>query len=96
MLQLQASRVPAQRWAIVLFCEHRASYIDLLRAFLNVVNQRLFLVTRLVCPCVPVVDPTVDYLQDNDPLSTVLQEVRHLLFQGGLHLVLGHHLQMVP
>lgn len=40
----------------------------------------------------PVDDPAVDNLEDDDPLSTVFEEVRHLLFQLGLHLMLGDHL----
>lgn len=45
---------------------------------------------------VPVDDPAVDYLEDDDPLSAVFEEVRHLLLQLRLHLVLGDHLQVVP
>ena len=44
----------------------------------------------------PVDDPAVDDLQDDDALGAVLQEVRHLLLELGLHLVLGDHLQVVP
>lgn len=44
----------------------------------------------------PVDDPAVDNLQDDNPLSAVLEEVGHLLLQLGLHLVLGDHLQVVP
>lgn len=44
----------------------------------------------------PVDDPAVDDLENDDPLSTVFEEVRHLLLQLGLHLMLGDHLQMIP
>lgn len=44
----------------------------------------------------PVDDPAVDNLQDDDPLGALLQEVRHLLLELRLHLVLGNHLQVVP
>lgn len=52
-------------------------------------------------PCVavdapPVDDPAVHNLQDDDPLGAVLEEVRHLLLELWLHLVLGDHLQVVP
>ena len=44
----------------------------------------------------PVDDPAMDDLQDDDALGAVLEEVRHLLLELGLHLVLGDHLQVVP
>ena len=44
----------------------------------------------------PVDDPAVDDLQDDDALGAVLEEVRHLLLELGLHLMLGDHLQVVP
>ena len=44
----------------------------------------------------PVDDPAVNNLEDDDPLRTVFEEVGHLLLQLGLHLVLGDHLQVVP
>lgn len=44
----------------------------------------------------PVDDPAVHNLQDDDPLGAVLEEVRHLLLELGLHLMLGDHLQVVP
>lgn len=34
--------------------------------------------------------------EDDDPLGAVFQEVRHLLLQLGLHLMLGDDLQVVP
>lgn len=34
--------------------------------------------------------------EDDDPLGAVFQEVRHLLLELGLHLVLGDDLQVVP
>lgn len=44
----------------------------------------------------PVDDPAVNNLEDDNPLSTFFEEVRHLLLQLGLHLMLGDHLQVVP
>lgn len=44
----------------------------------------------------PVDDPPVNNLEDDDPLSAVLEEVGHLLLQLGLHLVLGDDFQVVP
>lgn len=44
----------------------------------------------------PVDDPPVDHLQDDDPLRAVLQELRHLALQHRLGFVFGHHLQIVP
>ena len=38
----------------------------------------------------------MNYLQDDDPLGTVFEEVGHLLFERGLHLVLGDDFQMIP
>lgn len=47
-------------------------------------------------PVLPVDDPAVYDLQDDDPLRTVLQEIRHLLLQHRLHFMLGDHLQVIP
>lgn len=44
----------------------------------------------------PVDDPAVNNLEDDNPLSTVFEEVGHLLLQLGLHFMLGYHLQVVP
>lgn len=44
----------------------------------------------------PVDDPAMHNLQDDDPLGAVFEEVGHLLLQLGLHLMLGDHLQVVP
>lgn len=44
----------------------------------------------------PVDDPAVNYLEDDDPLSTVFEEVRHLLLQLCLHFMLGDDLQVIP
>lgn len=44
----------------------------------------------------PVDNPAVNDFEDDDPLGAVFQEVRHLLLQLGLHLVLGDDLQVVP
>lgn len=44
----------------------------------------------------PIDDPAVNNLEDDNPLSAVFEKVRHLLLQLGLHLMLGDHLQVVP
>lgn len=44
----------------------------------------------------PVDNPAMNDFEDDDPLGAVFQEVRHLLLQLGLHLVLGDDLQVVP
>ena len=52
--------------------------------------------TKLLEGDLPVDDPAVNNLEDDDPLGTVFEEVRHLLLQLRLHLMLGDHLQVVP
>ncbi len=61
-------------------------------------QRRIYFVTcrRTDCCELPVDDPAVNNLEDNNPLRTVFQEVGHLLLQLGLHLMLGYHFQVVP
>ena len=53
-------------------------------------------VVHIEAKALPVDDPAMDDLEDDDALGAVFEEVGHLLLELGLHLVLGDHLQMVP
>lgn len=58
--------------------------------------QELLNLITLFDPNIPVDYPSMYYLQNDDPLGTVFEEVGHFLFQRRFHLMFRDDLEVIP